>query len=117
MRTQQRRRRPLLPGLRSIAPGRDAADLGGARRGLDLRVGGSVCTGEAVVSLGTEHERGEALATGDVLNTAARLQSAADPGALLVGEETYRATRRTIRYAPVDPIVARGKREPVPAWV
>ncbi len=93
------------------------ADLDGARPGLDLRIRGAVCTGEAVVSLGTEHERGEALATGDVLNTAARLQSAAEPGTLLVGEETYRATRRSIRYAAVDPIVARGKSEPVLAWV
>ncbi len=61
------------------------------------------------MSLGTEHERGEALATGDVLNTAARLQSAAEPGTVLVGEETYRATRRSIRYTPIDPVAAQGQ--------
>ena len=106
--------RAVRCGLATMAA---VADLGGTRADLDLRIRGAVCTGEAVVSLGTEHERGEALATGDVLNTAARLQSAAEPGTILVGEETYRATRRSIGYAPVDPIVARGKSEPVPAWV
>src|SRR5437868_972121 len=94
--------RAVRCGLATMAA---VADLGGTRADLDLRIRGAVCTGEAVVSLGTEHERGEALATGDVLNTAARLQSAAEPGTILVGEETYRATRRSIGYAPVDPIV------------
>ena len=106
--------RAVRCGLATVAA---VAELDDARPGLDLRIRGAVCTGEAVVSLGTEHERGEALATGDVLNTAARLQSAAEPGTLLVGEETYRATRRSIRYTPIDPVAARGKSEPVSAWV
>src|SRR5881392_4025524 len=54
--------RAVRCGLATLAA---VAELDGARPGLDLRVRGSVCTGEAVVSLGTEHERGEALATGD----------------------------------------------------
>jgi class 3 adenylate cyclase/tetratricopeptide (TPR) repeat protein len=82
-----------------------------------MRVRGAVNTGEAIVSLGSEHERGEALATGDVVNTAARLQSAAPPGGLVVGEETYRATRRSIRYEELPAVDAKGKREPVAAWL
>src|SRR5436309_10084130 len=70
---------------------------------LALAIRAAVSTGEAVVALGSAHERGEALATGDVLNVAARLQSAAPPGRLVVGAETYRATRRAIRYDPLPP--------------
>src|SRR5579884_3050037 len=62
-----------------------------ARHGLALAARAAVNTGEAVVSLDTSH--GEPLATGDVVNTASRLQAAAPEGALIVGAETYRATR------------------------
>jgi class 3 adenylate cyclase/tetratricopeptide (TPR) repeat protein len=92
-------------------------ELNAAHPGLELTVRAAVNTGEAVVATGTEHERGEALATGDVVNTASRLQSAAPAGRLVVGVETFRATRRAIRYAPIPPIEAKGKREPVEAWL
>ena len=49
--------------------------------GLDVAVRGAVTTGEAVVALGARPERGEGIVTGDVVNTAARLQSAAPVGA------------------------------------
>ena len=74
----------------------------------------SVC--EAVVSLHAARDGG-ALATGDVVNTAARLQSAAPPGSLIVGDQTYRATRHAIRYADFDPVDAKGKAEAVTAWL
>jgi len=57
------------------------------------------------------------MVAGDVVNTAARLQTAAPVGGVLVGEGTFLATRRAIRYDAVDAIDAKGKREPVPAWV
>jgi len=57
------------------------------RPGLDLSVHAAVNTGEAVVRVGTRADSGEPLATGDVVNTASRLQSAARPGELIVGEE------------------------------
>jgi class 3 adenylate cyclase/tetratricopeptide (TPR) repeat protein len=85
--------------------------------GVDLRARAAVNTGEAMVSVGTEHERGEALATGDVVNTAARLQGAAPPGGLVVGADTYRATRRVIAYEALAAVDAKGKREPVEAWL
>ena len=63
---------------------------------LDLEVRVGVCTGEAVVEIDAPPE--SALATGDVVNTAARLEASAPPGAVIVGTETYRLTRHAFRY-------------------
>jgi class 3 adenylate cyclase/tetratricopeptide (TPR) repeat protein len=81
---------------------------------VDVRV--AVHTGEALVSRGAKVAAGEAMVAGDVVNTAARLQTAAPVNGVLVGETTYRATVHTIDYRPVDPVQARGKSEPIPAW-
>src|SRR6476659_1516516 len=75
--------------------------------GPGLAARAAVNTGEAVVTL--DAVTGEALATGDVVNTASRLQSAAPEGRLIVGEETYRASRQAISYEPFGPVVAKGK--------
>jgi class 3 adenylate cyclase len=83
--------------------------------GLELRV--AVNTGEAIVALDASPERGETFITGDVVNTAARLQSASPVGAVLVGEETYQGTRGSIEFRPAQPIVAKGKEAPVQAWL
>jgi class 3 adenylate cyclase len=83
--------------------------------GLQLRV--AVNTGEAVVSLGARAALGESLVAGDVVNTAARLQAAAPIDGVIVGSETYVATRDVIRYEPSTPVVAKGKDQPIPAWV
>ena len=53
---------------------------------------------------------------GDVVNTAARLQQTAAPGAIVVGRATYEATIRAVEYRPLDAVAAKGKREPVEAW-
>src|SRR5438067_5459315 len=58
---------------------------------LEVRIG--VNTGEALVSLDARPEAGEGMVAGDVVNTAARLQSAAPTNGILVGETTFRATR------------------------
>ncbi len=83
--------------------------------GLQIRI--AVNTGEAIVELDARPERGEAMIAGDVVNTAARLQSAAPVGSVLVGEDTFRSTRGAIEYAPAQPVVAKGKAAPVPAWL
>jgi class 3 adenylate cyclase len=83
--------------------------------GLQLRV--AVNTGEAIVALDASPERGETFVAGDVVNTAARLQSASPVGAVLVGEETYIGTRGSIEYRPAQPVVAKGKDAPVQAWL
>jgi class 3 adenylate cyclase len=82
---------------------------------LGLRVRAAVCTGEAIVTL--DAAPGEPLATGDVVNTAARLQSAAPPGRVVVGEGTHRLTERVFTYDEMDPIRAKGKRDPLRAWL
>jgi class 3 adenylate cyclase/tetratricopeptide (TPR) repeat protein len=53
---------------------------------------------------------------GDAVNVAARLQAAARPGTVTVGEVTWRLTRGAIEYVPLDPLELKGKAEPVPAW-
>jgi class 3 adenylate cyclase len=83
---------------------------------LDLQVRIAVNTGEALVSLGANTAQGESLVAGDVVNTAARLQSAAPVNGILVGEETYRATRSAIEYEDAEPVVAKGKEAPVRVW-
>lgn len=84
---------------------------------LDLKVRSAVNTGEALVTLNARPALGESMITGDVVNTAARLQSAAPVGGVLVGDETYRATRDAILYAPATAVEAKGKEQPVQAWV
>jgi len=84
---------------------------------LDLQMRIAVNTGEAIVALDARTDEGEGMIAGDVVNTASRLQAQAPTGAILVGEETYLSTRSAIDYEPVEPIVAKGKQEPVPAWL
>jgi class 3 adenylate cyclase/tetratricopeptide (TPR) repeat protein len=86
-------------------------------RGEDaIQVRIAVNTGEALVTLGARPSEGEGMAAGDVINTAARLQSAAPVNGVLVGERTYRATSRVIDYAVAEPVTAKGKEQSVPAW-
>ena len=92
-------------------------DLNRDRPDSPLQVRAAVNTGEAVVAMGSRPESGEAIALGDVVNTASRLQTSAPPGGLVVGEETYRTTRNVIRYRELEPISAKGKRDPVEAWL
>jgi class 3 adenylate cyclase len=81
---------------------------------LNVRI--AVTTGEALVTLGARPSHGEGMAAGDVVNTAARLQSAAPVNGILVDESTYRATRDRIVYAETEPVAAKGKAEPVAVW-
>ncbi|MDX6511820.1 MAG: hypothetical protein QOE36_1324, partial [Gaiellaceae bacterium] len=75
---------------------------------LELRIG--VNTGEVVT--GTR----ERLATGDAVNVAARLEQAASPGEVLLGEETFRLARASVDAEPVEPLTLKGKAEPVNAF-
>src|SRR5438477_2029189 len=84
---------------------------------LDVQVRIAVNTGEALVSLGARPELGEAMVAGDVVNTASRLQSAAPVDGVIVGRETYRTTRDAIEYEPAAPVEAKGKADPVEAWL
>ncbi len=91
-------------------------ELNDSESELDLEIRIAVNTGEALVSLAANAAQGEGIVAGDVVNTAARLQSAAPVNGILVGEETYRATRNAIDYEDAEPVVAKGKAAPVRVW-
>jgi class 3 adenylate cyclase/tetratricopeptide (TPR) repeat protein len=103
-----------LRGVRAAAEMRQAvADLNeelerayGTR--LELRIG--VNTGEVVT--GTE----ERLATGDAVNVAARLEQAAAPSEILLGEETFRLVRDAVEAEEVEPLELKGKSAAMPAF-
>jgi class 3 adenylate cyclase/tetratricopeptide (TPR) repeat protein len=93
-----------LRALRAAVEMRDALP----ELGIQGRIG--VTTGEVVT--GTE----ERLVTGDAVNVAARLEQAAGPGEILIGEETHRLTRDVVEVEWVEPLHLKGKSEPVPAY-
>ena len=105
--------RAVRAGLRIL----DAiAELNEAEPDLDLHVRVGINTGEAVVALGTRPEQGEGMVTGDVVNTAARIQTAAPVDGVAVAEPTYRATSRLFEYEPLAPASVKGKAEPIALW-
>jgi class 3 adenylate cyclase/tetratricopeptide (TPR) repeat protein len=83
-------------------------------RNLHVRIG--ITTGEALVTLDARPSVGEGIATGDVVNTAARLQAAAPEDGILVDQSTHRATAAAIETRPHEPISAKGKAEPILVW-
>src|SRR5437588_656445 len=89
-------------------PGADAMRGAVPDRGVEGRIG--VMTGEVVT--GTA----ERLATGDALNVAARLQQAARPGEVLIGGPVLALVRGAAEVEAVEPLVLKGKAEPVPAY-
>jgi class 3 adenylate cyclase len=79
---------------------------------LQARAG--VVTAEVAVTLGAT---GQGMVAGDPVNTAARLQSLADPGLLLVDEATYRATNISVAYRHDGERPVKGRAEPVQVYV
>jgi class 3 adenylate cyclase/predicted ATPase len=76
--------------------------------GLQARAG--VLTGEAAVTIGAE---GQGMVAGDLVNTASRIQATAEPGTVLVGDATRRATEAAVVYADAGAFALKGKAEPV----
>ena len=89
----------LVDAVRAVGPG------------ISARAG--VLTGEATVTLGATNQ---GMVAGDLVNTAARLQSVAPPGAVLVGEATQRAAASAIAFESAGEQILKGKVAPVPAW-
>ncbi|HEX7398422.1 MAG TPA: adenylate/guanylate cyclase domain-containing protein [Candidatus Limnocylindrales bacterium] len=89
----------VVDAVRSLGPG------------IQARAG--VMTGEAAVTVGATNQ---GMVAGDLVNTASRLQSAAAPGVVLVGETTQRAAADAITFEPAGEQVLKGKATPVPAW-
>ncbi|HEX6489984.1 MAG TPA: adenylate/guanylate cyclase domain-containing protein [Gaiellaceae bacterium] len=89
------------------------ADLNGELRegfGVELTVRIGINTGEVVTSVGGT------LATGDAVNVAARLEQAAQPGEILIGERTRQLAAEAVELEPLPPLDAKGKSEPLVAY-
>ena len=82
-------------------------------RGVRLLNRTGVNTGEVVTG---SPDSGQGLVIGDPVNVAARLEQAAQPGEILIGETTYRLTRDAVRAEPLEPLALKGKGEPVKAY-
>jgi class 3 adenylate cyclase len=78
---------------------------------LQMRIG--INTGEVIIG---ERRAGGSPATGDAVNIAARLEQAAGPGEVLIGDSTYRLVRDEVTAEQVQPLPLKGKSSPVPAW-
>ncbi|MEV0581333.1 AAA family ATPase [Nonomuraea sp. NPDC050310] len=83
--------------------------LGG---GLDVHSG--IFSGEVIA---TSLPTGDLRVVGDAVNTAARLQSAAGAGEILIGKSVARAVRDLMELRPMPPLALKGKAKPVPAWL
>ena len=94
---------------------RAALELVDAVRALGpaIQARAGVLTGEAAVTIGAVNQ---GMVAGDLVNTAARLQTAAAPGTVLVGEATRRATSQAIVFEDAGEQALKGKAAPVAAW-
>jgi class 3 adenylate cyclase len=106
-----------LRAVRAAAEMRER--LGVLNEELDRRWGVTVGnrtgvnTGEVVAG---DPTTGQRLVTGDTVNTAARLEQAAPPSDVLIGETTYRLVRHAVEVEEVDALELKGKAERVPAY-
>ncbi|MEX0988702.1 MAG: adenylate/guanylate cyclase domain-containing protein [Actinomycetota bacterium] len=106
---------PQRAVLAALKLQRSAAELQQQRPDVDLRLRIGVNTGEVVVAFGAGPQVGERV-TGDAVNIASRLQTSAEPGEIVVGETTYRATRARFSYEDRDAVRVKGKAEPLARW-
>jgi class 3 adenylate cyclase len=81
--------------------------------GVSLATRTGVNTGEV---LAREPSHGQYLVVGDAVNIAARLEQVAEPGEILIGDDTYRLVHDAVTAEEVGPLELRGKTAPVPAW-
>ncbi len=106
-----------LRAVRAGAEMRDALAELAARlevsHGVRLAVRTGINTGAVVAG---SDRAGGSFATGDAVNTAARLEQAATPGEVLVGESTYRLVRDAVEAEPIAPLSVKGKGEPLVAY-
>jgi class 3 adenylate cyclase/tetratricopeptide (TPR) repeat protein len=81
--------------------------------GVRIEVRTGVNTGDVVAG---DPTRRDSFVTGAAVNVAERLERAASPGEILIGEETFRLARDAIRAEPLDPLTLKGRSEPVLAY-
>jgi adenylate cyclase len=88
-----------------------------ATAGLTLQMRIGIMTGKVVGGIRSFEQSGEYTVTGDVVNTAARLQSAAGPGQILVGELTHQMSAAQFLFEPMPALTVKGKAAPVTAYL
>jgi predicted ATPase/class 3 adenylate cyclase len=108
--TEDDAERAVRAALDLVAAVTALGDEGGVS---ELRARAAVMTGEAAVTIGAE---GQGMVAGDLVNTASRVQSLADPGSVLVGEATRRATDQTVAYEDAGSHELKGKVGLTPLW-
>ena len=81
--------------------------------GVRITARTGVNTGEVVAG---DPSRGQAFVLGDTVNVAARLEQAAEPGGILIGDATYRLVKDAVIADEMEPVSAKGKAQPVRAW-
>jgi predicted ATPase/class 3 adenylate cyclase len=108
--TEDDAERAVRAALDLVAAVTALGDEGGVS---ELRARAAVMTGEAAVTIGAE---GQGMVAGDLVNTASRVQSLADPGSVLVGEVTRRATDQTVAYEDAGSHELKGKVGLTPLW-
>ncbi len=79
----------------------------------ELRARAGVLTGEAAVNLAAV---GQGMVAGDLVNTASRVQSVAEPGSVFVGESTRRASEQALVYEAAGSFALKGKEGETPLW-
>ena len=106
-----------LRAVRAVVEMRDAVDELNREleqeQGLQLRLRTGVNTGEVVAG---DPADGQTLVTGDTVNVAARLEQAAGPGEILIGEVTHRLVKDAVRVEPTGPLTLKGKDDGVRSW-
>ena len=102
--------RAVRAGLDLVAA---VAELGEAAEVPGLAARAGVVTGEAAVTVGAV---GEGMVAGDAVNTAARVQAAAEPGQVLVDGATHRLAGGGVGFADTGEHALKGKAEPARLW-
>ena len=98
-----------LRAVRAVVEIRERLTALGEELSVAVSFRTGVNTGEVVAG------EGETLVTGDAVNVAARLEQAASTGEILIGAETLSLVRDAVTVELIEPLVLKGKRQPVPA--
>ena len=108
--------RAIRAGLEIQAEAKDYAAQVQQQYGVDFHVRVGIHTGLAVLDQVGDRIRAEYTAMGDTPNVAARMQTAALPGTVLVSADTHRLTHHVFDFEPRGPLTVKGKSAPIEAW-
>src|SRR5215207_4388838 len=108
--------RAVRAGLDIQAAAREYAELVRRDYGIDFEVRVGINTGLAVLAAVGDEIRAEYTAMGDTTNVAARMQSAAIPGSVLISPDTYHLVKELFEFKPRGGIKVKGKSTPIETY-